>query len=93
MFILNVYVDQTKSGFLVYLKNTLLMELPLWKLESWWIPECLESNCKGQNPMDWEVLYIIWKILKLKCLKWACMTHLDIWNISYGQKKGRESNW
>jgi hypothetical protein len=21
------------------------------------------------------------------------MTHLDIWNISYGQKKGRESNW
>jgi hypothetical protein len=21
------------------------------------------------------------------------MTHLDIWNISYGQKKGHESNW
>jgi hypothetical protein len=21
------------------------------------------------------------------------MTHLDIWNTSYGQKKGRESNW
>jgi len=31
--------------------------------------------------------------LKLKCLKWARMTHLDIWNTSYGQKKGRESNW
>jgi len=25
--------------------------------------------------------------------KWACITHLDIWNTSYGQKKGRESNW
>jgi hypothetical protein len=25
--------------------------------------------------------------------KMVCMTHLDIWNISYGQKKGRESNW
>jgi hypothetical protein len=31
--------------------------------------------------------------LKLGCLKWALMTHLDIWNTSYGQKKGRESNW
>jgi len=31
--------------------------------------------------------------LKCECLKWACMTHLDIWNTSYGQKKGRESNW
>jgi hypothetical protein len=24
--------------------------------------------------------------------KWACIAHLDIWNVSYGQKKGRESN-
>jgi hypothetical protein len=23
----------------------------------------------------------------------ACMTHLHIWNTSYGQKKGQESNW
>jgi hypothetical protein len=43
--------------------------------------------------MDWEVFYIIGKLLKRRCLKWACMTHLDIWNISYGQKKGRKSNW
>jgi hypothetical protein len=34
-----------------------------------------------------------WKVIKCKCLKWARMTHLDIWNTSYGQKKGRESNW
>ncbi len=31
--------------------------------------------------------------MKHKCLKWACITHLDIWNTCYGQKKGRESNW
>jgi len=31
--------------------------------------------------------------LKCRCLKWAHMTHLDIWNTSYGQKKSWESNW
>jgi hypothetical protein len=43
--------------------------------------------------MDWRVFYISGKLLKRRCLKCACMTHLDIWNISYGQKKGWESNW
>jgi hypothetical protein len=38
------------------------------------------------------VLYIIEKILKRRCLKWARIAHLNIWNVSYGQKKGRESN-
>jgi hypothetical protein len=72
---------------------TLPKELSLSELESRWTPKCLESNCKGQNPMVQGVFYIIGKLLKLKCLKWACITHLDIWNTSYGQKKGRESNW
>jgi hypothetical protein len=31
--------------------------------------------------------------LKHRCLKWACITHLDIWNTSYGQKKGQELNF
>jgi len=39
------------------------------------------------------VLYTIGKLLKHRCLKWVRMIHLDIWNTSYGQKKGRESNW
>jgi len=43
--------------------------------------------------MDWKVLYIIEKPLELRCPKWVRITHLDIWNTSYGQKKGRESNW
>jgi hypothetical protein len=38
------------------------------------------------------VNYIIEKLLERKCLKWAHIAHLDIWNICYGQKKGRESN-
>jgi len=43
--------------------------------------------------MAWCVLYIIGKLLERRYLKWACITHLDIWNTSYGPKKGWESNW
>jgi hypothetical protein len=38
------------------------------------------------------VFYIIGKLLKRRYLKWAFIAHLDIWNTSYGQKKGGESN-
>jgi len=55
---------------------TLPKELPLWELESQWTPECSESDCKGQNPMARKVLYIIRKLLKHRCLKWA---HITIW--------------
>ncbi len=72
---------------------TLPREIPLWELESQWTPKFLENNCTSQNSMDWGIPYIIWKLLELTCLKWAFITHLDIWNTSYGQKKGRESNW
>jgi len=43
--------------------------------------------------MNYRVFYIIENLLRLKCLKWVRMTHLDIWNTSYSQKKGQESNW
>jgi hypothetical protein len=71
---------------------TLPRQLPLWGMESRWTLKTSESNCRGQNSMACDVLYIIGKILKHRCLKWACITHSDIWNTSYGQKKGRESN-
>jgi len=48
---------------------------------------------RGQNSMSCGVFYIIEKLLERRCLKWALIAHLDIWNTSYGQKKGRESNW
>jgi len=64
-----------------------------WELESWWTFKFSESNWKGQNPLDRIVFYIIGKLLDRRCLKWARMTHLSSWNISYGQKKGQKSNW
>jgi hypothetical protein len=57
-----------------------------------WPPESSECNFRGQNPSFWKFLYIIEKLLKLRCLKWVRIPHLDIWNTSYDQKKGRESN-
>jgi len=67
--------------------------IPLWELESRWTPKSSKGNCRGQNSISWRVFYINGKILERIYLKWACITHLDIWNTSYGQKKSRESNW
>ncbi len=71
---------------------TLPRQLPLWEMESRWTPEISESDLRGQTSMACDVLYIIRKLLKRRCLKWARIVHSDIWNTSYGQKKGRESN-
>jgi hypothetical protein len=62
-------------------------------LESSGTPECLEFNRKAQNTSDWGVLGVIGKVLKRKCRKWPRIGHLNICSPSYGQKKGRESNW
>jgi len=76
---------------------TLPRELPPWELDSWRIPEGLWNVqrviAKAKTQWIKKYIYIIEKLLKRRCLKWARMTHLDIWNTSYGQKKGRESNW
>jgi len=50
------------------------------------------ERLQGSKPNVLKKNYIIRKLLKFRCLKWACMTHLDICNTSYGQKKGQESN-
>jgi hypothetical protein len=62
------------------------------KLESPGTPKNLELEFRGQNTSHWGVLYIIEKVLKCRCPKWPRMSHLDICNPSYGQKKGQESN-
>jgi len=72
---------------------TLPKQLSLWEMESQWTFETSESDFRGQNSMDYGVFYIIENLLECRCLKWACIAHLDIWNTSYGQKKGRESNY
>jgi hypothetical protein len=62
-------------------------------LESSGTPECLEFDSKAQNTSHWNVLGVIGKVLKRRYLKWPRIGHLDICRPSYGQKKGRESNW
>jgi hypothetical protein len=61
-----------------------------WK--SRWTFKFSEGNYRRQNTLDWKVPYIIGKLLELRCLKWVHMTHSGTYNISYGQKKGQESN-
>ncbi len=62
-------------------------------LESSRTPECLEFDSKAQNTSHLGVLDVIWKVLKRRYRKWPRIGHLDICSPSYGQKKGRESNW
>jgi hypothetical protein len=64
-----------------------------WELESPGTLKNLEDDCRGQNTLHWGVLYTVGKVLKCRCPKWPRMSHLDIFSPSYGQKKGRESNW
>jgi len=56
-------------------------------------PECLEFDSKAQNTSHWGVLGVIGKVLKRRYRKWPRIGHLNICSPSYGQKKGRESNW
>jgi hypothetical protein len=50
-------------------------------------PETSEFDYRGQNTSHWGVLYIIGKLLKCRCRKWARMSHLNICSTSYGKKK------
>jgi hypothetical protein len=62
-------------------------------LESSWTCECLGFDNRGWNTSDLGVLGVIEKFLKCRCPKWPRIGHLDIYSPSYGQKKGRKSNW
>jgi hypothetical protein len=62
-------------------------------LESSGTPECSELNSKAQNTLHWGVIGVIEKVLKRRYRKWPRIGHLDFFSPSYGQKKGRESNW
>jgi len=63
------------------------------KMESSGTLENSKDDLRGQISLPWCVLYINQKVLKRRCPKWPRIGHLDIWSPSYGQKKGRESNW
>jgi hypothetical protein len=51
------------------------------------------ARLQGSKHSPWGVLHIIGKLSKCRCRKWPCMSHLDIYNTSYGKRKGQESNW
>jgi len=67
--------------------------LESWDLESSGTPECSELDSRTQNTSHWGVLGVIGKVLKRGYRKCPRIGHLDICRPSYGQKKGRESNW
>jgi hypothetical protein len=86
--------------------TTMTVATPLWakcedethtpksgNLESSRTPENSELDCRGRITLYRGVLYTVEKVLKCRCPKWPCMSHLDIYSPSYGQKKDRESNW
>jgi hypothetical protein len=56
-------------------------------------PENSKLEFRGQNTSHWGIPYTIGKVSKCRCPKCPRMNHLDICNPSYGQKKGRKSNW
>ncbi len=68
-----------------------LPKLGIWSPPG--LPKCLEFDSKAQNTSHWGVLGVIGKVLKRRYRKWPRIGHLDIYSPSYGQKKGRESNW
>jgi len=43
--------------------------------------------------LPWGVLSTVGKVLKSRCRRWPHTSHSYICSISYGRKKGRESNW
>jgi hypothetical protein len=57
---------------------TLPRQLPFGEKESRWTLETSEGELKDQISMDCCALYTVEKLLKLRCLKWACIAHLDI---------------
>jgi len=62
-------------------------------LESSETPECWELDSKAQNTSHWGVLGVVGKVLKRRYRKCPRIGNSDICSPSYGQKKGRESNW
>jgi hypothetical protein len=41
------------------------------------LPCSSECDCRGQNPSPWKKIYIIEKLLKCRCLKWARIAHFE----------------
>jgi hypothetical protein len=72
------------------------MKLTLPKVGTWsppGLPKTQSLIAGVKTPCIGVFFYINRKVSKCRCPKWPCTSHLDICSPSYGQKKGRESNW
>jgi len=100
------FAQVEKTKLRIILSNITTVATPLWPnvgvkpttpkvgdLESSGTPEFSKFDSRGQNTSHWGVLGVIGKVSKRRCRKWPRIGHLDICSLSYGQKKGRESNW
>jgi hypothetical protein len=59
-------------------------------MESLRSPEFLKNDFKGWKSLDWRHPYTIEKLLRHRCIKWACMIHLNTYNTSFGRKKSQK---
>ncbi len=66
--------------------DSLTLKIGTW--ESIGTPKTSKFNFRDQNTLHWSVLYIIEKLSKCRCRKWAYMSHLNIFCTSYDKKKG-----
>jgi hypothetical protein len=83
-------VSQPHFGLSVCVKPT-LPKVGTWSPPG--LPKIQSSSWRAKTPCIGGVLGVIRKVLKCRCLNWPRIGHLDICSPSYGQKKGRESNW
>jgi hypothetical protein len=95
------FVSTTSCALYIYVSQPYFGQVWGWSptlgksedLESSETPECSEFDSKAQSTSHWGFLGVIGKVLKRRYRKWHRIDHLNICSPSYGQKKGRESNW
>jgi hypothetical protein len=92
---LHVWLDFSISPHMSqpHFEASVRMKLTLPKVGIWSHSGLPKTQSLSQNISHWNILYTVGKVLKCRYPKWPCMSHLDIYNITYGWKKGRESNW
>jgi hypothetical protein len=71
---------------------TLPNQLLLWELESQMDFRIFKTRLQGSKPIDLKNFLYHWKANETYMFEMGSQCHLSIWNTSYGQKKGRESN-
>ncbi len=81
---------QPHFGLSVRVKPT-LPKVGTWSPSG--LPKTQSPSWRAKTPCIGVFLVSLEKVLKCRCLNWPRIDHLDICSPSYGQKKGRESNW